>query len=366
MDYSKFFRQATGLALMGVLAIGCTKDDAGTDGTDSSIMISPSVLSTAEAEAEDGNDTGLGAVDGLNEELTLYFMRADNPQVAGTGYFATYDNIVRIGTRTAGPDKQNVTFTTPGAQYYNMDGSNTLMRGWYPQATSFIATPSPMVTWTFSGAQDIMLSNFLVGNRQDRGIDGPNNVFTFEHMLTQLQFYVYAETDAAAQAWGKVTSIKVKGQNNVCTFTPTMNDMMPTLPTGTLTACCQFTGSADLSVHGLPAEGVTIPAKTTEAGADGLYGAKAAGIIMIRPNPTGGQAFSATAEITVQLPDGTEETTEVEIPAEGASVDSDFAAGQSTKIMLNFLTRDIQVTLMPADWIEVSGDNMNVDLGVDE
>ena len=211
-----------------------------------------------------------------------------------------------------------------------------------------------------------MLSNFLVGNRQDRGIDGPDNVFTFEHMLTQLQFYVYAETDAAAQAWGKVTSIKVKGQNNVCTFTPMMNDMMPTMPTAALTACCQFTGSADLSVHGLPAEGVTIPAKTTEAGADGLYGAKAAGIIMIRPNPTGGQAFSATAEITVQLPDGTEETTEVEIPAEGASVESDFAAGQSTKIMLNFLTRDIQVTLMPANWIEVSGDDMNVDLGVTE
>ena len=48
MDYSKFFRQATGLVLIGALAIGCTKDDAGTDGTDSSIMISPSIRHAAD------------------------------------------------------------------------------------------------------------------------------------------------------------------------------------------------------------------------------------------------------------------------------------------------------------------------------
>ena len=360
MDYSKFFRQATGLALMGALAIGCTKDDAGTDGTDSSIMISPSVLSTADAAAGDGNPSG--AVDGLTEELTLYFMRADNPIAYGTGYMATYDATPRVGTRTPGPDEQAVNFTP--AEYYNMDGSNTLMRGWYPQATSFTATPMASVTWTFTGAQDIMVSNYLVGNRQDRGIDGrPDNVFTFEHMLTQLQFYVYAETDAAAQAWGKVTSIKVKGQNNSCAFMPMMNDAAPTMTP--LTNCCTFSGSANLSVYGIPTDGVEIPAKATEAGDNGLHGANAAGIIMIKPAATG-SPFSATIEITTQLPGEGPETTEVEIPAEGAQVDSDFAAGQSTKIMLNFLTRDIQVTLMPADWIEVSGENMDVDLGVAE
>ena len=360
MDYSKFFRQATGLALMGALAIGCTKDDAGTDGTDSSIMISPSVLSTADAAAGDGNPSG--AVN-ENMPLTLYFMRADGVTSKRGG---GYDNVVYndgelAATRPAGEGKQNLTFTSPGAQYYNMDGSKTLMRGWFPKATFGEDEYGTYVEWTFDGSQDIMVSNCLVGDREDKGIDGPDHWFAFEHMLTQLQFYAYGETAAAAQAWGKVKSIVITRQSNTCFFDPAPNDEDPE---GTpLTECCDFSGSKDLSVYNLPSEGVSIPAKATEAGMDGLYGAAPAGIIMIEP---AGRTFSATAEITVQLPDGTEETTEVEIPAEGASVESDFAAGQSTKIMLNFLTRDIQVTLMPADWIEVSGDNMDVDLGVDE
>lgn len=359
MDYSKFFRQATGLVLIGALAIGCTKDDAGTDGTDSSIMIFPSVLSTADAEAGDGNPSG--AVN-ENMPLTLYFMRADNPEPYRDGYEASYDKTVRIATRPAGPDKQALTFTSPGSQYYNMDGTKTLMRGWFPQASSFTVDDrygEATVEWVFSGAQDIMVSNFLVGDRNDKGIDGPDHWFAFEHMLTQLQFYVYAETDAAAQAWGSVKSIVIKGQSNTCTFEPYDNDS----GRGTLQECCSFDGSADLPVYGLPSDGVPIPAKNTEA-EDGLDGASPAGIIMIAPADG---TFSALVDITVQLPNGTTETVEnIEIPAEGAQVESDFAAGQSTKIMLNFLTRDIQVTLMPADWIKVSGDDMDVDLGVAE
>ena len=363
MDYSKLFRQATGLALMCALAIGCTKDEAGTGETDSSTMISPSVLSTANANAEDGNPSG--AVD-ENMELTLYFMRADGvtPKRGGGYENVIYDKQMRVATRPAGEGKQNLTFTSPGAQYYNMDGSKTLMRGWYPQGEFGEDDYGTYVEWTFDGSQDIMVSNCLVGDREDKGIDGPDHWFAFEHMLTQLQFYVYGETAAAAQAWGKVTSIVITNQNNTCLFDPASNDGNPE---GTsLTSCCTFDGSADLSVYGIPSEGVTIPAKTTEAGDNGLYGATPAGIIMIEP---AGRTFSAIAKITVELPGGTEETHVVDIPADGAQVESDFAAGQSTKIMLNFLTRDIKVTLLPNDWIEVSndkGNNMDVDLGVTE
>lgn len=360
MNHRRFFRQVAGVLLLSGVMAGCAKKSAETPDAEDRVMIAPTVRSTVDDTAPDS-----GPAD-ENTELTLYFMRADNPQPVGAGYLANYDNTRYVARRNPGSDRQNLAFTSPGAQYYNINDSNTLMRGWYPKEdeggfTGGMGTAS--VQWTFDGSQDILVSNFLVGNRKDKGINGPDHWFEFGHMLTQLQFYVYAETEVAAQAWGKVISIQVKGQNNICKFEPTMNDMTST---GTpLQKCCSFSSAAalsDLSAYGIPAEGVAIPAKSAVAGSDGLYGASAAGGIMVQPLNTGA---TFTVAVTTEL-NGVQTVTDITVPDAKVNPRPSFAAGESTKVILNFLTRDIDILLKPDNWIPVSGDDLDVDLGVNE
>ena len=347
MNHISLSHLLSALAFAGALAVGCQKaaSPGGGDGAHGEeVMIAPSVLATT---AEDGS-SGVGAVDGIDEEVTLYFMRADNYL---QGYMATYDSQMRVAVRTKGPDKQSLAFTVPGAQYYKMDGSNTLMRGWYPAGT-FVAAPYATVTWTINGAMDVMVSDKLVGNYENKGINGPDNWFTFRHALTQLQFYVCAETASIAQSWGKVKGIKVKGQNSSCVFTPMMADMG--VDELAIQVFSFMPSPADLSAYGIPSDGVAIPVAVP--GADEVNGAAAAGAIMIQP---GQQSY--TVEVTVQLPDGTEDTVEVVVPDPDANPKPAFAAGEATKVILDFQPRDINVTLVPADWTEVSD---SVELGV--
>lgn len=351
MNHISLSHLLSALAFAGALAVGCQKaaSPGGGDGAHGEeVMIAPSVLATT---AEDGS-SGVGAVDGIDEEVTLYFMRADNVVSTGAGYTATYDSQMRVAVRTKGPDKQSLAFTVPGAQYYKMDGSNTLMRGWYPAGT-FVAAPTATVTWTINGAMDVMVSDKLVGNYRDKGINGPDHWFTFRHALTQLQFHVSAETASIAQSWGKVKGIKVKRQNSSCMFMPMMADMGMfdelVNPVFTFTA-----PQADLSAYGIPSDGVAIPVAVP--GADEVNGAAAAGAIMIQP---GQQSY--TVEVTVQLPDGMEDTVEVVVPDPDANPKPAFAAGEATKVILDFQPRDINVTLVPADWTVVSD---SVELGV--
>ena len=353
----RVFRFAAALLFAVALVSGCTKREMVGMTEDEQVMIAPAVISTLNAAPDAGTSAGGGAVS-ENDELTLYFMRADNPTASGLGYLATYDATVRVAVRNSGLGKQSLSFTEPGAQYYNVDGTKTLMRGWFPQANSFTGGIGGSVKWFFDGSQDIMVSNFLAGDRTDKRIDGPDNWFEFRHMLAQLQFYVYAESDAAAGAWGKVVSIKVLNQSNECTFTPMMNDLMPTVntPPYTLDACCTFSGQSDFKAYGIPAEGVAIPVKTSSSGDE--TGTSAAGAMMLKP----GQS-SFTVEIITEL-NGVKTATQVAVPAEGAAIESDFSAGSSTKVIFKFLTKEVQVLLKPDNWITVSGENVDVDLGV--
>ena len=351
MSYTCLSRLLPALAFAATLAAaaGCQKNGSlSPDGGDGQrVMIAPSVRATA---PEDG-----GAIDGAQQDVTLYFMRADNPMPYGTGYMATYDTQRRVALRPKGEGTMPLSFTEPGAQYYNMDGSNTLMRGWFPEG-NFTGGSTATVVWNFSGSQDIMVSNNLVGNRKDKGIDSPNS-FEFRHVLTQLQFYIYAETASIASSWGRVTEITVKGQNSTCTFAPAFADAMGV---DELT-CIQFNGSSiDFTAYDIPVDGVQIPVKSSSPGDDNLSGAAAAGAVMVQPNA------SFTIAVTVQLPDGTEYTTEdFTVPDADANPELTFGAGEATKVILDFQPRDIDVSLKPAAWTVVN-ENIDVELGITE
>lgn len=336
------------------LVSGCTKREMAGMTEDEQVMIAPAVISTINAAPDAGTSAGEGAVS-ENDELTLYFMRADDPlENRYNGYETEYDATVRIAVRKSGIGKQSLSFTEPGAQYYNVDGTKTLMRGWFPKANDFSNDGYGIVKWFFDGSQDIMVSNFLAGDRTDKGIDGPDNWFEFRHMLAQLQFYVYAESDAAAGAWGKVVSIKVLKQSNECEFDPYSNDTRP--DRSTLEDCCKFSGQSDFEAYGIPAEGVAIPVKISSSGDE--TGTSAAGAMMLEPDQS-----SFTVEIVTEL-NGVKTETQVTVPAEGAAIKSDFSAGSSTKVIFKFLTKEVQVLLKPDNWITVSGENVDVDLGV--
>ncbi len=354
MNHGRFLQQIARLIFIGTLATSCAKEDAGTSKIGEQVMITPTVRSTV-----DNQESTEGPIN-ENMKLTLYFMRADDPTPSRYGYEAIYDVTKRVAIRTAGSDKQELAFITPGSQYYNMDGTKTLLRGWFPEEDSFEVDPQwgeATVTWTFNGAKDIMVSNFLAGDRADKGINGPDNWFEFKHMLTQLQFYICAETAAAAQAWGNVISIKVKNQANQCIFIPTDNDYKPN--SYSLEDCCTFSGEQDLDAYDIPDGGVPIPTKGMEAGEDGLYGAKPAGGIMVAPNSP------FTLEVTTKLND-VPTVTKVTVPTPDTHLKSNFAAGESTKVIFNFLTRDIEIMLKNDKWIPVSGKDVDVDLGVNE
>ena len=356
MSYTCLSRLLPALALAATLAAaaGCQKNGSlSPDGEDGQrVMIAPSVRATA---PEDG-----GAIDGAQQDVTLYFMRADNlTEIPNIGYMATYDTQIRVAFRPKGEGTMPLFFTEPGAQYYNMDGSNTLMRGWFPRGVFTGGSMNSTVKWNFSGSQDIMVSNYLVGNRTDKGIDSPN-CFEFRHVLTQLQFYVYAETASIASSWGKVTKITVKGQKSSCTFMPMSADMGAT-DDELSAACMTFADpSIDFTAYDIPDGGVQIPVKSSSSGDDNLYGAVAAGAVMVQPNA------SFTIAVTVQLPDGTEYTTEdFTVPDADANPKPAFGAGEATEVILDFQPRDIDVSLKPAAWTVVN-ENIDVELGVTE
>lgn len=83
---------------------------------------------------------------------------------------------------------------------------------------------------------------------------------------------------------------------------------------------------------------------------------------MVQPLNTGA---TFTVAVTTEL-NGVQTVTDITVPDAKVNPRPSFAAGESTKVILNFLTRDIDILLKPDNWIPVSGDDLDVDLGVNE
>ncbi len=107
------------------------------------------------------------------------------------------------GTFTASTTT-SATFSLTPAQYYPADGSTVHIKGYYPQGTLSGNTVTFSET---DGSNDVMISGEASGNKTTGGA----LAFTFNHLLTQLQFTFKAGTGFPAT--GKtVTSITLKNQ----------------------------------------------------------------------------------------------------------------------------------------------------------
>ncbi|MFA5444002.1 MAG: fimbrillin family protein [Bacteroidales bacterium] len=133
-------------------------------------------------------------VTGLDNLGTVYICRADGTVV---------DYSVLNQPTLYGTVQSDGTIAPSLLQYYQSDGTPANFISYRPQAYSM---SNGIVNFRITGQEDIMSGVcWYSGNAQS-----PVTVtFNFSHLLTQLDFEVIAESQAAADAWGSITYIKV-------------------------------------------------------------------------------------------------------------------------------------------------------------
>ncbi|WP_417013593.1 fimbrillin family protein [Alistipes sp.] len=179
---------------------GCGKEPAENPvGADTEIAVCASLPAVLTAEV-----STKAPVDG-SAQLTLFFGRSDE---SGAGTWGSYGASAFTASRTAGTGSRTLTFSSK--QYYQANGRKTRMAGWYPSAKSYL---NGVVSWTIDGSQDILLATAQEGSKT-----AAMPAFSFSHALTQLRFFCHAETQTAADQWGKVSAIRVLGQRKTCTY----------------------------------------------------------------------------------------------------------------------------------------------------
>lgn len=324
MNYRRYFRHAMMLTLATGLLASCSKDnnsgepDSGINNNDLVEIVPTIAITNQNAVTLDGPQ------DGLDEELTLYFVRG-----AGTSPMFTYGEEIET-TRAAGEDYQPLTFHP--TQYYPVDGSDIKLWGWYPKTTTFTSGMPANAIWTFDGNQDIMLAQGKTCNIKTTDLK-----FELEHVLTQLQFIIYTESDLAVASWGKVTSITLRNENNSYSFNLLLGDMNSATPS--------FSGNAEFSKK----NSFSIQKKTQEeleAMTEAERAAYLFGTLMVAPKTS----TRLTLYVTTENSDG---EVEVDVTADADNTNA-FKAGYATRVYLNFLPGEITATLQTGNWRPVT------------
>lgn len=108
-----------------------------------------------------------------------------------------------------------------GAVPYPHATNDVFLVGLYPTAPSAdwtITDSGSKAKYTFNGSHDVMAADEVTTVRSD-GTTGTYKTLNFHHLLTRLNLTVEAEDQPAKDAWGKVTSVKVKSPANDVTVT---------------------------------------------------------------------------------------------------------------------------------------------------
>ena len=321
MDYRRFIRQAMMLTLTTGLLASCSKDNnVGEPEADELIEIVPSAAYTR----GDGNASNAGSITGpvdnsMLEQLTFYFTRAD--------YDEDYEDFVFNGKayssscsfRENSKEYGDILFEEP--QYYLQNGNDTKMIGWFPQGT----ISNTRIDITFDGKQDILISNELEGNRKNLGINGPNQYFTFQHQLTQLQFYATAESNVAQTQWGQVKDIVFTSENSTFRYI-------------FLSRAITFISNNNSTISIKPTVPINIEANTQNE----------IGLVMLQPrDPNNRYGDASSLPIEFNITTSNDRTTPIIID------EGEFLAGHAYKVILNFKQGPTTITFEPAEWREL-------------
>ena len=169
---------------------GCTNtEEPVTDGTAQAIEVNAGIAESTRAVISGG----------YTNDLEVSFARLDNPGTTGTAWNTPSIDAVRTG----GTGNTVLTFE-PEQTYLAEDGESVLI-GYYPRKALNSGTTNPVsVTYTIAGEEDIMATGVQTGSLVNKF-----ETFTFNHLLTQLQFKCTGSAGAISK-WTAITSIKVK------------------------------------------------------------------------------------------------------------------------------------------------------------
>ena len=222
---------------------GCTNtEEPVTDGTAQAIEVNAGIAESTRAVISGG----------YTNDLEVSFARLDNPGTTG----AQWNTPVIDAVRTGGTGNTVLTFE-PEQTYLTEEGESVLI-GYYPRKALNSGTANPVsVTYTIAGEEDIMATGVQTGSLVNKF-----ETFTFNHLLTQLQFKCTGSAGAIAK-WTAITSIKVK---NVATGLKLSLDK-------TKGAQLTTTGTADqtLTVKNCPSTVSALDAEKTSTGYLLLY-----------------------------------------------------------------------------------------------
>lgn len=234
-------------------------------------------------------------------DLNVSFARIDN-QPAGTNWNTPSIDAIRTG----GAGNTAITFVQE-QNYLAANGVSALI-GYYPRKTPEAGTANPLrVVYTITGDEDIMATEIQTG-----WLATPFEVFTFNHLLTQLQFICVGSAEAVAK-WTAVTSITVK--NIAIELTLSLDK--------TTGASLTATGAANKSllVKNCPAA-VSVVGRT----------APQTGYLMLYPVAEKGTALAAIDLEVKATYDGVGKT----LPVSITNIDGGVQVGQSHLITLIF------------------------------
>ena len=182
------------LLIMNVLAAACLGGCTNTEEP-----VTDSRAEAIEATAGIAETTRAVITGGYANSLEVSFARMDNPDEAGSKWVASAIDATRAG----GAGNQVITFESE--QSYLPEEGKSVLIGYHPrQPLTGGGTQSASVAYNITGDEDIMATEVQIGSLTDKF-----EPFTFQHLLTQLQFRCTGST-GAIEKWTAVTSIKVK------------------------------------------------------------------------------------------------------------------------------------------------------------
>lgn len=243
------------------------------------IALAASLFSACQSDNDDEHGIAWGSNDPVEIKVSAGISGVQTKAPVNNG-----DNVVGnfVASTTTGDYTTNAwtatgTFAASGtatsfsfspAQYYPVDGSTIYIKGYYPAGSISGKT----VTYTtFDGTQDVMLSNQVSGTKATAATP---LAFTFNHLLSQLQFNLVAA--AGYDVSKTVTSIVIKSQQTAKTLDLNTGNM--TTNTGDITLAGSFAistsgtvaaarpmviaGATSITVSVTTSDGVTYPDAT--------------------------------------------------------------------------------------------------------
>ncbi|MDH6358336.1 fimbrillin family protein [Parabacteroides sp. PF5-9] len=210
---------------VGLFMASCSEDEARPEQGDASKKI--------ELKAGIGDETRAVIDADYDLPLELSFARLDRP--ATSNAWRKID-----GVRAAGSGNTSIGFTTE--ENYLPATETSVLVGYYPQAPLTLSTNPALVVYTITGDEDLMATTMQEGKSNDEF-----DLFTFKHLLGQLQFKCLGSAEAKTK-WGNIRSIKLKNAKTklTLTFDKGQIDGLPPLTTD---------GSVqDLAVNQVPTE----------------------------------------------------------------------------------------------------------------